>query len=129
MMSAGLIGSVGLGFAKDKFASEALQTADSAVYAEYKAVDAEGKDVENSFFVFKGGALDGKKMGAIKEKLDGGGELTEAEAAAQAASIEGDRKTLRADAFIPVIMAVIYLLLLLYFKMKGGYRPVKIEDA
>jgi MFS family permease len=129
MMSAGLIGSVGLGFAKDKFASEALQAADSAAYAEYKAVDAEGKDVENSFFVFKGGALDGKKMGAIKEKLDSGGELTEAEAAAQAASIEGDRKTLRADAFIPVIMAVIYLLLLLYFKMKGGYRPVKIEDA
>ena len=61
--------------------------------------------------------------------MDGGEELTEAEAIAQASSIEGDRKTLRADAFIPAAMAVIYLLLLLYFKAKGGYRPVKIEDA
>ena len=45
------------------------------------------------------------------------------------ASISGDRKTLKFDAFIPVTMAVIYLLLLLYFKTIGGYRPVKIEEA
>ena len=43
------------------------------------------------------------------------------------ASIVGDRKTLRADAFIPVTMAVIYLLLLLYFKTIGGYSTVHIE--
>ena len=37
------------------------------------------------------------------------------------ASIAGDRHTLKADSFIPVTMAVIYLLLLLYFKGIGGY--------
>ena len=129
MMSAGLIGSVGLGFAKDKFSSEALESKDAAAYAEYKAVDGDGNDVRSSFLFLESGALDGKKMGEIKAKMDGGEELTEAEAIAQASSIEGDRKTLRADAFIPAAMAVIYLLLLLYFKAKGGYRPVKIEDA
>jgi hypothetical protein len=44
------------------------------------------------------------------------------------ASILGDRQTLVADAFIPAAMAVIYLLLLLYFKTIGGYKPLKIED-
>jgi hypothetical protein len=42
------------------------------------------------------------------------------------ASIEGDRQTLRVDAIIPATMAVIYLLLLLYFKSIGGYRTVHI---
>ncbi|MCA9134457.1 MAG: hypothetical protein KDA45_14910, partial [Planctomycetales bacterium] len=42
------------------------------------------------------------------------------------ASIAGDRKTLVADSFIPATMAVIYLLLLLYFKAIGGYKTVHI---
>ena len=46
-----------------------------------------------------------------------------------AASIEGDRKTLRADAYIPLTMAVIYLGIMLYFKSIGGYRRVAIEET
>jgi hypothetical protein len=30
------------------------------------------------------------------------------------------------DSFIPATMAVIYLLILLYFKTIGGYKPVHI---
>ena len=41
--------------------------------------------------------------------------------------MSGDRETLKADAFIPAVMAVIYLLLLLYFKAIGGYKPVRID--
>jgi len=44
------------------------------------------------------------------------------------ASIAGDRETLKADAFIPAVMAVIYLLLLFYFKAIGGYKPVRIDS-
>jgi len=43
------------------------------------------------------------------------------------ASIMGDRQTLKADAFIPAVMALIYLLLLFYFKAIGGYKPVHID--
>ena len=46
---------------------------------------------------------------------------------AHRASIAGDRKTLRYDSIIPGIMAVIYLLILLYFKSIGGYKPVTID--
>jgi hypothetical protein len=43
------------------------------------------------------------------------------------ASIAGDRRTLKADSFIPATMACIYLLLLIYFKVIGGYKVVHID--
>src|SRR5205807_8435361 len=46
MMSAGLVGSAGLGYAKDRYAAEELQKADPAIYAEYKA------DKPSSFLIF-----------------------------------------------------------------------------
>ena len=45
------------------------------------------------------------------------------------ASIIGDRETLKADSFIPLTMAIIYLLLFFYFKSIGGYRAVHIEGT
>ena len=53
--------------------------------------------------------------------------LTPEQRMAHRASIDGDRKTLRYDSIIPGIMAVIYLLMLLYFKSIGGYKPVTID--
>ena len=41
----------------------------------------------------------------------------------------GDRNTLKADAFIPAMMAAIYLGLLLYFKAIGGYKTVTIGQT
>lgn len=40
--------------------------------------------------------------------------------------IEGNRKVLRIDSLIPAAMAVIYLLLMLYFRAIGGYKPLTI---
>ena len=54
--------------------------------------------------------------------------LTPSERMAHRASIEGDRETLKADSYIPAVMAVIYLLILLYFKSIGGYKPVTIGE-
>jgi hypothetical protein len=45
-----------------------------------------------------------------------------------AADIQGNRKTLKVDSFIPAAMAVAYLLLLLYFKAIGGYRPLGVDE-
>jgi MFS family permease len=137
MMSAGLIGSPGLGYAKDRFSGEALQTASAEAFTEYKS------DSASKFLFFEEvNGLDGAKLGAVQEKLgaaraelaEAGNEdpaaalekLTETERQVHAASIEGDRKTLVADAAIPATMAVIYLLLLFYFKAIGGYKPVHI---
>jgi MFS family permease len=138
MMSAGLIGAPGLGYAKDRFAGEALKEEKAALFDQYKA------DRPSKFLFFAGSTgLDGKKLGAIQEKLKKAREelekegntdpkaaleqLTPEERAVFAASIEGDRRTLVADAAIPATMAVIYLLLLLYFKAIGGYKAIHIE--
>jgi MFS family permease len=55
------------------------------------------------------------------------GALSPEERAVHKASITGDRKTLTADSYIPATMAVIYLLILLYFKSIGGYKAASID--
>jgi MFS family permease len=117
MMSAGLIGSPGLGYAKDRFAGEALRQTNPAAFESYKAAEPKG------FLFFEPvNGFDGTKLGAAQTAT----QRTPEQQAVVDASIAGDRKTLKADAFIPVTMAVIYLLLLIYFKAIGGYRPVHI---
>ncbi len=122
MLSAGLIGGPGLGYMKDRFAGEALQTADAAVYAEYKATTP-----SRFLFLPEATGLDGAKFGAAQAKAPAA--RTEPEKKVHEASIAGDRKTLKFDALIPATMAAIYLGLLLYFKAKGGYKVVHIKDG
>ncbi|MBM3837545.1 MAG: hypothetical protein FJ398_06215 [Verrucomicrobia bacterium] len=142
MMSAGLIGAPGLGYAKDRFAGEALNTADAAVFAQYKA---ENPSRFLPMVFGEATGLDGKKLGEVQGKLNTArGELaktgnTDPKAALDKlsaterkvyeASISGDRKTLVADSFIPATMALVYLCLLLYFKAIGGYKPVHIGEV
>jgi hypothetical protein len=40
---------------------------------------------------------------------------------------QGDRRTLKADSLIPATMAVIYLILLVYFKSIGGYKVLSLD--
>ena len=133
MMSAGLIGSPGLGYLKDRYSGEALQEADAELYAQYRAAE------PSKFLVFpEAYGLDGKKLGEASEALS---KLRETNPTAQPAdlpaaqktvlnaSITGDRDTLVADSAIPAAMAVVYLLLALYFRSIGGYRPVRIDEV
>jgi fucose permease len=148
MLSAGLIGSPGLGYAKDRFTAEALEKDAPAVYAANKA------STESKFLIFSPAtAVVGAKIGEAKAARAAEKELAElnpAEAKPEdlakakkavadnpmttekkaifAASQAGDRATLKADSFIPLTMAAIYLLLLFYFKSIGGYRALKIEE-
>jgi len=121
MMSAGLIGSPGLGYAKDRFSGEVLQTSNQAAYTEFKAATP-------SQWLFFGEVhgLDGQKVAAATSVATD--KRTPTQQAVVDAYIEGNRRTLKVDSFIPATMALIYLGLLLYFKSIGGYRPVRIGD-
>jgi hypothetical protein len=140
MMSAGMIGGPGLGYAKDRFASAHLESNHPAVYAEYKVAEPSG------WLLFRDvAAIDGRKLGEVQSKLataraqlaEAGihdprlalERLTPEEQWVHAASIQGDRQTLTVDAVIPAAMALIYLGLLIYFRSIGGYRAVQIEGA
>ena len=132
MMSAGLIGAPGLGYFKDRYTAEELMK-NEAVYKEVKAEKA------SKFLVFpEVHGVDGKKLGEVKDKVKAAKKVTTTgspldklepdDQAVAKADLIGDRGTLKADSVIPAAMAVIYLLLLLYFKAIGGYKPVKIEE-
>jgi hypothetical protein len=120
MLSAGLIGAQGLGYAKDRFAGEELKKADPALFEQVKAE-------KSSKFRFFGevSAIDGKKIAEAKKKNPAA--RTPQEISILESHMKGDRKTLVADAFIPGMMAVIYLGVMLYFKTIGGYKAVKID--
>ena len=120
MMSAGLIGGPGLGYAKDRFTSEQLASGNPALYEQYKA------PTSSKFLFLKGvNGLDGTKLSEAQTATA----KTPDQQAVVDASIAGDRKTLKADSFIPAAMAAIYLLLLLYFKSIGGYKAVQIAGG
>jgi len=118
MMSAGLLGGPGLGYAKDRFTAETLSLNNTPLYDQYKAT------TPSKFLFFDAVVgLDGTKL---SEAQTAATRTAEHQVVVDAA-ITGDRKTLKADSYIPATMAVIYLLLLLYFKTIGGYKPVNIE--
>jgi MFS family permease len=120
MMSAGLLGGPGLGYAKDRFTAEHLSATAPAIYDQYKAT------VPSRFlFLDEVYGLDGTKLSAAQTAAA----KTPEQQIVASASIVGDRETLKADAYIPAVMALVYLLLFLYFKAIGGYKTVHIEGT
>jgi hypothetical protein len=140
MMSGGMLGGPGLGYAKDRFASAYLETSDPAVYAQYKVAEPSGW-----LFFRDVAAIDGRMLGDVQAKLAAARQqlaeagirdpqraleqLTHEERLVHAASIQGDRQTLTADAAIPAVLALIYLGLLLYFRSIGGYKAVHLQGT
>jgi MFS family permease len=126
MLSAGLLGGPGIGYKQDYFASEYLKEKSAATYDAYKS------ETKNRFLVFPEiQGLDGAKKAALLSKPEA--ELTPKERMEKplvvAANLEGGRMALKVTAAIPLAMAVLYLGLILYFKAKGGYRPVHLEGT
>jgi MFS family permease len=120
MMSAGLLGGPGLGYAKDRFTAEHLQTTAPAIYEQYKA-----PTPSKFLFLEEVHGLDGTKLSEAQQATT----KTPEQKTVVEASIIGDRETLKADSFIPLAMAIIYIGLFFYFKSIGGYRAVHIEGS
>ncbi|MES2705101.1 MAG: MFS transporter [Verrucomicrobiota bacterium] len=123
MLSVGQLGGPGLGYAKDRFTAEHMQANGHTAVLEANKAEKSSKWLGFAEVT----ALDGKKVGEAKH-LEAAKRTPEQQAMVDG-EIGGSRTTLRYDALLPVGMAVIYLLLLLYFKSIGGYRPVKIEET
>ena len=119
---------------------ESAQERDVELKSQAKKFAADGKKLEDKIKGFAAqkellATLETKlnKAGALKpegnDNLDAAlGALTPEERAVNKASIAGDRKTLKADSYIPLTMAIIYLLILLYFKGIGGYKAVHVDE-
>lgn len=150
MLSAGLLGGPGIGFKQDFNATSQLKAKAPEVYERYKAPG------ENRFLSFTVVGLDGAKVGVLEDggkELTRAGELLKKEnktdknqealaswwetasktadadkASVDDANLHGGRMALKLTSYIPLAMAVLYLLLILYFKSQGGYKAVHIES-
>ena len=152
MLSAGLLGGPAIGYKQDYFAAKDLQTKTPETYARYAVAEPKG-------FLFlpaiKG--LDGAKVGVLgdqgKELANVGAALakenkkdanyealaswwesakplaTTDAAPVTAATLEGGRMALKLTAAVPALMAIIYLILILYFKAQGGYKALHLDGS
>ncbi len=121
MLSAGLIGGPGLGYSKDRFAGQELRSVNPELADAYKS------EKSSMFLNLKATeiyGLDGTKLAEAKESKN----RTPDQEAVVLADQKGDRNTLKADAYIPATMAVVYLMLLLYFMTIGGYKPIVLDE-
>jgi MFS family permease len=141
MMSVGLLGGPGLGYSRDRFSADELKKENAALYESWKG----SGDPSTFYGVAPVQAIDparlkeAKAASQAKKAVDAGatkedlvklaGTLTPEMETVVAADIRGNRSTLRVDSLIPAVMAVGYLLLLLYFKSIGGYRPLTVEES
>jgi len=122
VFSGGLLGTTGIGYVQDYYSAEKLSQDAPPLYQQYAAAD------KKSFLVFPPTTgLDGTKVGAVLAKPEA--ELSPPEQTVRSAVIYGGRMSLKWTALVPAIMAVGYLLLILYFKARGGYQQVHIEGV
>jgi len=122
MLSAGLLGGPGIGYTQDFFASQTLKHQAPAVYDQFKS------DSKNSFLFFPEiQGLDGTKLSAVRDKSQDA--RTPEEKQVHDADLHGGRMALQVTAALPATMATLFLILIFYFKAKGGYKQVHIEGT
>jgi MFS family permease len=151
MLSAGLLGGPAIGYKQDYFATKSLEANSPETYSRYSVEEPKG-----FLFLPEVKGLDGAKVGVLSDggkelqknievlskegKSDSNTESLSTwwesakttssvdEGPVTAATLEGGRMALKYTAAVPAAMAILYLALILYFKTKGGYRPVLLDD-
>lgn len=125
MLSAGFLGGPGLGYTQDRYASQNLQETSLELYQEYAA------DGTNQFLFFpEVRGLDGSKTGPVLEKAkDSTQTLTDEEQAVKDSSFYGGQMALKVTAVVPAAMAIGFLILIVYFRMQGGYKQIVLSSS
>jgi len=151
MTSAGLLGGPGIGYKQDRFASQELQELSEETYGRYKAdtpngflffKKIEGLNGRKVGVISDGGEqLTSDKAIAVENEtwetdrlknlreLDAWWQEEEQYADSDGplvteAGLYGSRMAIKVTALVPLAMAACYLLMILGFKMKGGYKAV-----
>ncbi len=153
MLSAGLLGGPGIGYKQDYFASNYLKEKSAPAYERYQSDTKKsflifpsiaGLDQSKVATLNDGGGQINKDIAALEKsgrKLSddknletlstwwNGAQATAAtdKAPVNEATLHGGKTALKWTALVPLVMAIGYLLLILYFRAIGGYKQVHIE--
>jgi len=155
MLSAGILGGPGIGFKQDYYASQELKEKKPDAYERFAApgentfygfvsvkgldgakvgvLDDNAKQLTEDLKIAEEKKVDNQAVKAQRTLLDWWTTTEQPQAEADRepvkdASLFGSRMALKLTAAVPATMAVIYLLLLLYFKARGGYKRVELES-
>lgn len=148
MLSAGILGGPGIGYKQDYFASQHLQENAPETYKRYRSDDArafltfpeiagldgtkvatlndEGKQIATDLAVLEktGRKLsDDPKLQTLKTWWDDAStHMAHDKEPVASAGLHGGQMAMRWTSLVPAMMAAGYLLLILYFRTKGGYK-------
>jgi hypothetical protein len=117
MLAVGILGTPFIGYLQETTATHVLQAKDPAIY---QTVTAKKSWLLSPVFGDYT-AIDPDKKAAV-QTADGKDAL-------KAAEVAGQFSALGKMAMFPGFMLCCYLILIFYFKSKGGYKPVQIESA
>lgn len=156
MLSAGLLGGPGIGYKQDYFATQKMQELNPSLFKEYRsetpksfllfpevyALDGSkvavlrdnGAELERRVTIESSEnrlAAETQQLQAWWESNQPQGEqqLAEVRETVETANIYGGRMALKWTAIVPAAMAVCYLILVIYFRMKGGYKAVVLHGG
>lgn len=113
MLAVGTVGAVFLGYIQDSSVNNKLQTERPALHAQVAS--------EKNWVFGKYEAVDPTKVEGLPSSED--------KESVHTLSDAGKKEALRAVAIFPAFMLVCYLLLMVYFKSRGGYKPVLLETG
>jgi MFS family permease len=118
LLSAGLLGTPGIGYIQDYYSADKLSREAPALHQQYSA-----PETKRFLFLPDTVALDGRRVVPLMERAD----LTPEERQVRDAVIHGGRMSLKWTALVAALMALGYGLLIVYFKMTGGYKQIHLE--
>ena len=113
MIAVGVLGAPFLGALQDKSFDQAVNTSQPAIHASVAGT-------EQSDFLMHYRPLDKQKIAALP---------ADQRAKVDTIRAETNQSTLAKFAILPALMAVCYGILLVYFKSRGGYRPVELGGS
>jgi MFS family permease len=113
MLAVGILGFPFIGYLQESTATKKLETANPALY--------QTVTVQKKYLLGEYKAIDPAKAAEVKD--------TSGQAALTDANTDGQFAALGKMAMFPGFMLCCYLILIFYFKSKGGYQAVHIESA
>lgn len=115
MLAVGTVGAVFLGYIQDSSVNAKLKAEKPAIHQEYRATK---KWVFGQYEYVEVQKAEQSPTLAEKDKAE-----------VKSLSEAGKKEALKAVAVFPAIMLVAYLILMGYFKAKGGYKPVLLTEG
>ncbi|MBI4606002.1 MAG: MFS transporter [Planctomycetes bacterium] len=150
-ISGGLLGGPAIGYKQDLFASARLREASPEAFARYAAEEEKtflpgvvpaiagldgakvaaledgGKQLAEDLRILRSSGRTDRNLEALDRWWESARRHQDADRGpVKGASLHGGRMALKWTALVPALMAAGYLLLILYFKARGGYRQVHL---